>query len=74
MKNYIKENDIVNVNFNSVKRTLVSKAIVLHIPQKTGDSWIFENIDTGTIYYVSEGCTVTLRPQINQRYRNNSAN
>ena len=51
--------DVVAVNFNGAQYTLCSKAEVLHKPQATGDSWVFKDCDTGTIHYVSEGCTVT---------------
>ena len=57
--NQIRESDIVCVNFNNVQYTLCKRAKVLHIPCNTGDSWQFEDLDTGSIHYVSEGCTVT---------------
>lgn len=60
MKNHIKTGDIVSVNFNNAKITLCSKAEVIYIPQTTGDSWIFKNLETNEIYYISEGCTVKL--------------
>ena len=55
----IKENDRVLVNFNNVQYTLCRKAKVLHVPCATGDSWQFEDLNTGDIHYVSEGCTVS---------------
>jgi len=57
--NEIQENDVVRVNFNNIRLTLCKKAKVLHTPCATGDSWHFEDLDTGDIHYVSEGCTVT---------------
>jgi hypothetical protein len=53
----IKCGDKVSVNFNSAPLTLCFSATVLHVPQATGDSWIFE--DANAIHYVSEPCTVT---------------
>lgn len=54
--------DKVSVNFHGAQTTLLHKAEVLHIPQATGDSWIFRGIPScGTdIHYVSEGCTIRL--------------
>jgi hypothetical protein len=60
MKNKICVGDIVSVNFNSSKVTLCGKAQVQRIPQAVGDSWVFKDSDTEEIYYVSEGCTITL--------------
>lgn len=54
--------DEVVVNFNGSKRTLCSRARVDHIPVATGDSWIFKDLESGEIHYVSEGCTVTKMP------------
>jgi hypothetical protein len=56
----IEEGDLVAVDFNNVSLTLSLKAEVLHIPVATGDSWIFSDIATDKIHYVSEGCTITL--------------
>ena len=62
----IELDDIVHVDFNSSQFTLCSRARVKYIPSATGDSWIFEDLDTpgvgeaGRIHYVSEGCTITL--------------
>ena len=56
----IEINDWVCVNFNNVCYTLCKRAIVLHMPFSTGDSWGFKDVETGQIHYVSEGCTVTL--------------
>ena len=52
--------NIVRVDFNNAQFTLSSKAIVEYKPCATGDSWIFKDVDTDNIYYVSEGCTLTL--------------
>ena len=59
MKNYIKIGDYVSVNFNNAQLTLCHIARVKYIPVATGDSWIFEDKATGTIHYVSEGCTIS---------------
>jgi hypothetical protein len=60
----IQKGDIVRVDFNNAQTTLCNRAEVLNIPCATGESWIFKNVEshnpTGEIYYVSEGCTVTL--------------
>jgi hypothetical protein len=55
----IKEGDLVQVDFNLSQHTLSKEAEVLRIPCATGDSWIFRDMLTKTIYYVSEGCTIT---------------
>lgn len=57
--NSINKGDIVSVGFNNAQYTLCHKAKVLYIPCATGDSWVFENTVDGTLYYVSEGCTIT---------------
>jgi len=51
--------DLVIVNFNNVQYCLSSRALVLYMPLEQGDCWIFKDQSTGTIYYVSEGCTIT---------------
>lgn len=56
----IKSGDTVIVNFNNSQFTLCKEAKVLHVPTATGDSWQFEDMQTGEIHFVSEGCTVTL--------------
>ena len=61
MKDGIEKGDIVNVSFNNSQYTLCSSAIVNYIPTATGDSWVFEDNNTGDIHYVSEGCTITKR-------------
>lgn len=56
----IEINDCVSVSFNNIQLTLCRKAKVLNVPCSTGESWQFEDFDDHKIYYVSEGCTVTL--------------
>lgn len=56
----IEVGDFVHVNFNNSAMTLCSRAEVLGMPQATGDSWRFRDAYTDKIYYVSEGCTITL--------------
>ena len=56
----IKIGDVVRVSFNNSQFTLSSEAIVHAIPCATGDSWVFEEVTTKTVHYVSEGCTITL--------------
>ena len=51
--------DTVCVNFMTAQYTLSSKAKVLFVPCSSGDCWGFEDLETHTIHYVSEGCTVT---------------
>lgn len=51
--------DEVTVNFNNSQFTQCQTAIVHHIPGGEGDSWIFEDIGTRKVHYISEGCTVT---------------
>ncbi len=58
--NEIEKGDIVSVGFLGAQIALCHSAEVLYIPQATGDSWHFLNIDNGELYYVSEGCTITL--------------
>jgi len=52
--------DIVRVDVNSAPLTLTHRAVVKHIPQATGDSWVFVDERDGRVFYVSEGCTITL--------------
>ena len=59
MKAIIEVGNTVRVNFNNARFTLCEKAEVLYIPQATGDSWRFLDLDTAKIHYVSEGCTIT---------------
>lgn len=40
--------------------TLCHRAIVVYQPTATMDSWEFRDVDTGTVYYISEGCTIEL--------------
>lgn len=56
----IEERDEVMVNFNGSGATLCARARVEGVPVATGDSWIFLDLDTRKVHYVSEGCTVTL--------------
>jgi hypothetical protein len=60
-KSRIQEGDIVSVNFNNAQATLCVRARVDYTPCATGDSWIFTDMDTNEIHYVSEGCTITKR-------------
>jgi len=55
----INEGDIVSVDFNGAQITLCHRAQVVRKPQATGDSWVFLNLETKDLYYVSEGCTIT---------------
>ena len=59
MDNEIKIGDIVRVDFNGAQLTLCFKAEVLYKPCATGDSWHFKDVETGTLHYVSEGCTIS---------------
>jgi len=63
MEYKISVNDVVRVNFNGAQTTLCKSAEVLSIPYATGDSWIFRDLDTREIHYVSEGCTVTKKTE-----------
>ena len=58
----ISEGDEVTVNFNGAQTTLCRRARVEYTPCQTGDSWVFTDFDTGETHYVSEGCTITKRP------------
>jgi hypothetical protein len=55
----IKVDDIVTVSFNGSQTTLCHFAKVLYLPCAPGDSWVFEDVETHDIHYVSEGCTIT---------------
>ncbi len=71
MKGQIEVGDFVMVSFNNCQITLCHNAEVLHIPSATGDSWIFKEVHNDKIYYVSEGCTITLlEKKINDERRN----
>ena len=48
----------MGVNFIGAQLTLCSRAVVVHVPVATGDSWTFRE-DDGTTHEVSEGCTIT---------------
>jgi len=54
-------NDVVIVSFQNSQSVLCHKATVIHQPENPGESWIFKDLETGIIHYVSEGCTVTKR-------------
>lgn len=55
----LKPGDIVAVNFNNAQITLCHEAELILSPCATGDSWIFKDVRTGFLHYVSEGCTVS---------------
>jgi len=54
--------DEVHVNFNNAQTTLCRRARVVYTPCAAGDSWVFADLETGDVHYVSEGCTITKRP------------
>lgn len=56
----IEAGDIVIVSFNGAQYTFIHKAKVLYTPCATGDSWHFQDMMSGQIHYVSEGCTISL--------------
>jgi hypothetical protein len=56
---WLNKGDKVRVDFNGAQMTLCHEAEVLHVPQATGDSWVFRNTRTQELHYVSEGCTIT---------------
>jgi len=55
----IKIGERVHVGFNNSQFTLCAEAEVLYIPCSPGDSWVFRDIFTHQIHYVSEGCTIS---------------
>ena len=59
MKHKLELTDVVSVNFHRSKFTLCRKAILIKFPTTAGDNWIFKDVDTNQIHYISEGCTVT---------------
>lgn len=61
----IRENDIVSVYFTSIQYALVKRGIVHHVPCNVGDSWHIEDLNTGDIIYISEGCTVIKKKEDN---------
>lgn len=64
MQTKLEKGDIVSVSFNNARFTLCHEAELIYRPCATGDSWIFRELITDTLHYVSEGCTVTLvRPR-----------
>jgi len=54
----IEEGDVVWVT--QMGQPLCMKARVVWIPCATGDSWIFQDLITERVIYVSDGCTVGL--------------
>lgn len=58
----IEMGDIVTVNFYGSSIKLCHKAQVVKKPRATGDSWVFLDIETKELHYISEGCTVTKLP------------
>jgi len=73
MSDEIKVGDIVSVSFHNQRFTLLRDAEVLHIPNATGDSWQFREIafDSGYIYYISEGCTISKKKEPKMEHENN---
>lgn len=55
--------DEVSVNFNNAQATLCRRACVEYVPGASGDSWVFTDLDTDEVHYVSEGCTITKRKE-----------
>lgn len=58
-KYQIKIGDVVSVGFNNAQSTLCHKAEVKASPAGPGDSWVFVDLETNDVHYVSEGCTIT---------------
>lgn len=58
-KYQIKVGDVVSVTFNGAQVTLCRKAQVHAYPCATGDSWVFVDLETNDVHYVSEGCTIS---------------
>ena len=52
----IKKDDIVWVT--QMGQPLCMRARVIDVPCAIGDSWIFYNLKTEQVIYVSEGCTI----------------
>lgn len=55
--------DIVSISFHGSKMTLSPKAKVLYIPCNPGDGWMLEDVESGDIHEISEGCTITKRKE-----------
>ena len=55
----IVEGDTVKVDFHNSQTTLSHEALVIRKPQATGDSWVFQDKNLDTVWWVSEGCTIT---------------
>ena len=58
MKDRIEIGDHVSVMFYNGQSALSHRAEVLYKPNGVGDSWIFKDVYTDKVYYVSEGCTL----------------
>lgn len=59
-ENTMRVGDTVRVDFYGAQTTLAHRAELVGMPRATGDSWIFLDLSTAALHYVSEGCTVTL--------------
>ena len=57
--NRIEVGDVVSVNFHNIQFTLCFRAKVEYVPCSMCDGWIFRDVNTNEIHYVSEGCTIT---------------
>ncbi len=57
MSDKIEPGDFVRVNNNTIGMTLFSDVEVIHVPQATGDHWIFKD-GTGGICYFNEPATI----------------
>lgn len=55
----LKVGDVVSVTFNNAKTMLCYEAEIIAIPCATGDSWVFKDLQTNFLHYVSEGVTVS---------------
>lgn len=64
MKNTIEPGDHVRVNFNQAQMTLSSRAVVVAKPEQACEYWIFQDVKTSEVHYVSEPCTITLLEQV----------
>ena len=65
----IEKGDTVTVNFYNAQTTLCHSAEVIYKPCATGDSWIFKDLQTGDVHYVSEGCTITKKVGSNDKLK-----
>jgi hypothetical protein len=57
----IEPGDIVSVNFNASQMTLCSQAEVIYTPGEPGESWVFNDLNSGELIYCSEPITVARR-------------